>query len=276
MFATALLTAFVSSAVFGLSLALGAFVAGLLVSESEMSHQAAAEILPFRDLFAVLFFVSVGMLLDPSALATTAPAAPRAPHRRGGRQGRDDSRPRAVLGMPMRSAILLGATVAQVGEFSFLIAESALELHILDERTYNVLLGAAVLSIVASPFALRLGEGLAHRIEARISRSALAAIEAEGAAVEVAAEAATGRAADGEAGRPTIVVLGAGRVGRLIIRAVRPRGFRSSPSTTIRVASTMPNGSVRRRCSGTPPTRRSCGAPSWTARGCSSSPSATI
>ena len=64
--ATALLTAFISSAVFGLSLALGAFVAGLIVSESELSHQAAGEVTPFRDLFAVLFFVSVGMLVDPA------------------------------------------------------------------------------------------------------------------------------------------------------------------------------------------------------------------
>ena len=70
---TALLTAFVSSAVFGLSLALGAFVAGVLVSESELSHQAAAEVTPFRDLFAVLFFVSVGMLVDPGAIASDAP-----------------------------------------------------------------------------------------------------------------------------------------------------------------------------------------------------------
>jgi CPA2 family monovalent cation:H+ antiporter-2 len=66
--ATALLTAFVSSAVFGLSLALGAFVAGIVVSESDVSYQAAAEVIPFRDLFAVLFFVSVGMLVDPQAL----------------------------------------------------------------------------------------------------------------------------------------------------------------------------------------------------------------
>ena len=74
VFATALLAAFLSSAVFGLSLALGAFVAGIIVSESDLSHQAAGEIIPFRDLFAVLFFVSVGMLLDPAAIAADWPA----------------------------------------------------------------------------------------------------------------------------------------------------------------------------------------------------------
>jgi len=66
--AIALGIAYVSSAVFGVSFALGAFLAGAVVSESDMSHQAAADALPLRDAFAVLFFVSVGMLLDPGAL----------------------------------------------------------------------------------------------------------------------------------------------------------------------------------------------------------------
>ncbi len=73
VFATALLAAFLSSAVFGLSLALGAFVAGLIVSESELSHQAAGEITPFRDLFAVLFFVSVGCCSTPRRCSRTGP-----------------------------------------------------------------------------------------------------------------------------------------------------------------------------------------------------------
>ncbi len=73
-FAAALLAAFLSSAVFGLSLALGAFVAGIIVAESDLAHQAAGEIIPFRDLFAVLFFVSVGMLVDPAAIVADLPA----------------------------------------------------------------------------------------------------------------------------------------------------------------------------------------------------------
>ena len=92
-----------SSAVFGLSLALGAFVAGLIVSESELSHQAAGEVTPFRDLFAVLFFVSVGMLLDPSALladlarALVLCSSWRSP------ASRRQRRPGRLLGMPLRS-----------------------------------------------------------------------------------------------------------------------------------------------------------------------------
>ena len=83
--AIALGIAYVSSAVFGVSFALGAFLAGAVVSESDMSHQAAADALPLRDAFAVLFFVSVGMLLDPAYLHGQSAADPRdaVAHRRG-------------------------------------------------------------------------------------------------------------------------------------------------------------------------------------------------
>ncbi|MCJ7709216.1 MAG: cation:proton antiporter, partial [Chloroflexi bacterium] len=128
VFATALLAAFLSSAVFGLSLALGAFVAGIIVSESDLSHQAASEITPFRDLFAVLFFVSVGMLLDPAAvlddwaaLLALLGVAMLVKATLGAVLGR-------LLRMPLRSAILLGATIGQVGEFSFLLVEQAFSL----------------------------------------------------------------------------------------------------------------------------------------------------
>ena len=102
------MTAFVSSAVFGLSLALGAFVAGVLVSESELSHQAAAEVTPFRDLFAVLFFVSVGMLVDPAALVADAPMVAVLVVVAVVVKGVSIAVLGRALGLPMRSAILLG------------------------------------------------------------------------------------------------------------------------------------------------------------------------
>ena len=225
--ATALLTAFVSSAVFGLSLALGAFVAGILVSESDLSHQAAAEVLPFRDLFAVLFFVSVGMLVDPRALFVALPAVivlvVTAVVVKGGLTallGR-------ARGMPTRSAVLLGAGLAQVGEFSFILAEDGLELGILGPAAYNLVLGTAVVSILISPLAWRVAESIVQRSE----RRADAAWSPPGPAPAVPGAAPTTRTElafdPGEAERrPGVVVLGAGRVGRLVVQAVRTRGFR--------------------------------------------------
>jgi CPA2 family monovalent cation:H+ antiporter-2 len=220
VFATALVAAFTASAVFGLSLALGAFVAGLLISESDLSHQAAGEITPFRDLFAVLFFVSVGMLLDPAALVDDLPAlvlllviATAGKVIVSAGVGR-------VLGLPGRSAILLGATVGQVGEFSFLLAEGALGLNLLDDRGYNLVLGTAVISIVLNPAML----GLAVRAVERLERAPGGiAPPLPGATPESRGERA--RDAEGEGRRPAIVVLGAGRVGRVVIQAVRARSF---------------------------------------------------
>jgi monovalent cation:H+ antiporter-2, CPA2 family len=213
VFATALLAAFLSSAVFGLSLALGAFVAGLIVSESELSHQAAGEITPFRDLFAVLFFVSVGMLLDPAAMVADWPAllallavATIGKAAVSAGLGR-------LLGLPLRSALLLGATIAQVGEFSFLLAEQALSLGLLD---------TAVASIVLTPV---LVSGAVRLIE-RLEHAQLVAeppVEALGGFSR--GELATA-GEDARADRPAVVVLGAGRVGRVVVRAVRGRGFR--------------------------------------------------
>jgi CPA2 family monovalent cation:H+ antiporter-2 len=155
VFSTALIAAVLANVIFGLSLALGAFVAGLLVSGSALSYQAAAEVIPFRDLFAVLFFVSVGMLMDPAALIDQAPLvavlvvlAVVVKSVVTGGLGR-------LLGMPLRSAILLGGLVGQVGEFSFILAEDALQLGIIDGAAYNLVLGTAGISIVISPFVMR-------------------------------------------------------------------------------------------------------------------------
>ena len=248
VFATALLTAFVSSAVFGLSLALGAFVGGVVVSESDLSHQAAAEVTPFRDLFAVLFFVSVGMLVDPTALVSELPLI-------GvlvaiaviGKGGLITLLGRAA-GLPMRSAILLGAALAQVGEFSFILAEDARDLGILDPRSYNLILGTAVVSILLTSGVREVARRLAMRSERLADRASEAAAAVDRSADEptglegqpdapvARAPARMGAGArwrteraiseDDESRRPTIVVLGAGRVGQVVANAVRTRGFR--------------------------------------------------
>ena len=227
--ATALLTAFISSAVFGLSLALGAFVGGIVVSESDLSYQAAAEVIPFRDLFAVLFFVSVGMLVDPNALIAEAPLIAVlvviAVIGKGALVGGLGM----AFGLPVRSALLLGGTMAQVGEFSFILAEDALDLDLIDGNAYNLILGTAVVSIVLTPFAQRVASSLALRHEARRPAGETAAIDVAvhppaGATATTRTELSFG----GEEAerRLAVVVLGAGRVGRVVVRAVRQRGLR--------------------------------------------------
>jgi CPA2 family monovalent cation:H+ antiporter-2 len=222
--ATALLTAFASSAVFGLSVALGAFVAGILVSESELSYQAAAEIIPFRDLFAVLFFVSVGMLVDPAALVAEAPLVALLLAVAVVGKGVLTAALGRALGLPLRSAILLGAAMSQVGEFSFLIAEEALDLGIFDAATSNLVLGTAVASILVSPIALRVATAAAERWEAAVDRATGPAPPRPGDAPTTRTELAFAPVAGEQ--RAGVVVLGAGRVGRVIVQAVRNRGFR--------------------------------------------------
>ena len=220
VFATALLAAFISSAVFGLSLALGAFVAGIIVSESDLSHQAAGEILPFRDLFAVLFFVSVGMLLDPAALLADWPALVALLAVAMAVKSVVSALLGRLLGLPWRSALILGATVAQVGEFSFLIAEQALGLGLVDARGYNLVLATAVLSIVLTPPLVNAAAALATRIEHRATG---VDPPLPGSGPLLRGELAAATIGDD---RLAVVVLGAGRVGRVVVRAVRARGFR--------------------------------------------------
>ena len=140
-----------ASELFGVSLALGAFVAGLVVSESDVSHQAAADALPFQDAFAVLFFVSVGMLVNPmvfvnqwdriglvlvvilvgQTLAATVLAF--------------------LLGRPLRSALTLGAAVGQIGEFSFIIAALGISLGAFPTEARDLILAASIISIMLNP-----------------------------------------------------------------------------------------------------------------------------
>jgi CPA2 family monovalent cation:H+ antiporter-2 len=140
----------------------------------------------------------------------------------------------AILGrvfkLPVRSALLLGGAMAQVGEFSFILAEEALGLTLIDQRVYNLILGTAVVSIILTPLAHRLALMLALRLEARVDERGMATAQpadprpTAGAAPTSRTELAFD-AEDAEA-RSTIVVLGGGHVGRVVVRAVRQRGFR--------------------------------------------------
>jgi CPA2 family monovalent cation:H+ antiporter-2 len=149
--ATAVGIAYGSSAIFGVSFALGAFFAGMVLRESELSHRAAAESLPLRDAFSVLFFVSVGMLFDPAVLVESP------------------LRVLAVVAViivgkslvafglvmllryPLNTALTVSASLAQIGEFSFILAAMGIQLKLLPEEGQSLVLAGAIISIAVNP-----------------------------------------------------------------------------------------------------------------------------
>lgn len=143
---TAALTASV-----GLSLALGAFLAGLALAESEYGHQVFTEVLPFRDTLASLFFVSVGMLLDLRFLVGHAPLVMVTVVAILVAKTLATAVPAVIAGYPLRTALIAGATIAQVGEFSFVLGSRGLELGLLDGTDYQTFLAAAVLTMACTP-----------------------------------------------------------------------------------------------------------------------------
>ena len=148
----------------GLSLALGAFLAGLIISESEYSYQAIGNILPLRDIFTSFFFVSIGMLLNVSFLfkqplliaaitlgvllvkTVTAGCAT------------------LLMGFPLRIVILVGMSLSQVGEFSFVLSKTGIENGLLSENTYQLFLAVSILTMAATPFVMNLMSHVAEAI----------------------------------------------------------------------------------------------------------------
>ena len=147
--------AFGSAVIFGVSFALGAFLAGLVVGESDLSHQAAEDALPLRDAFAVLFFVSVGMLFDPSILITSPL------HVLAVVAIIIVGKPLAAfliviaLRRPARTGLIVAASLAQIGEFSFILAELGRSLGMLPGEGYGLILAGALISITLNPVVFR-------------------------------------------------------------------------------------------------------------------------
>ncbi len=156
--AIALGIAYLAYAVFGASFALGAFIAGLVLNGTPLGHNAAERSLPLRDAFAVLFFVSVGMLFDPTILI------------------REPLAVAAILGIVVAgkalaalvittifrlergAGFMVAAALAQIGEFSFILAGVGVSLKIMSRETHDLILAAALLSIVLNPFAFKLAD----------------------------------------------------------------------------------------------------------------------
>ena len=215
--AIAMGVAFASAELFGVSFALGAFFAGMLLNESEFSHQAAQDSLPMRDAFAVLFFVSVGMLFDPmvivqmplQVLAVIAIII----------FGKSLAAGLLVLALryPLNTALTVSASLAQIGEFSFILAAMGMSLGLLPREGQNLILAGAILSIALNPLLFNaiapLQRALRSRSEAarKLERSAdpLAQLP-----MTVPQAGLTGQ----------VVLVGYGRVGRMIADALTAQG----------------------------------------------------
>ncbi len=149
--AIALGVAYGAAMLFGVSFALGAFFAGMILSESPLSQRAAEESLPLRDAFAVLFFVSVGMLFDPRILVSNPlPVLATLAIIVIGKSVASFFIVRA-FGHPMTTALTISASLAQIGEFSFILATLGVSLGLLPERARDLILAGAILSIVVNP-----------------------------------------------------------------------------------------------------------------------------
>jgi CPA2 family monovalent cation:H+ antiporter-2 len=203
-----------SAKAFGVSMALGAFLAGMVVGRSEFSLRAATDALPMRDAFAVLFFVSVGMLFDPHHLA-------RAPGLVAGTLAVILlGKPLAaltvmrMLGQPLRTAASVAVALTQIGEFSFILAAAGRSMGMLDDSAVNTIVAAAIVSITLNPLYYR----LARPIEARLRRF-IGDAPAPGLAAAPSAE-------DGP-DRDRVVVVGHGPVGRTLVRLLRENQFQA-------------------------------------------------
>jgi len=190
-----------SAKVFGVSMALGAFLAGMTVGQSHFGERAASEALPMRDAFAVLFFVSIGMQLDPAQVLRNLPLAAVT-------LGVVlVAKPVAaffmvrLLGFPVRIAAFVAASLAQIGEFSFVVAAMGRQLGILPEQATQVLVITAIVTITLNPMLVRRVRLLAARVPVGVADLA-----------EEHVSAASGF---------TAIVVGYGPVGQTVARLLR-------------------------------------------------------
>src|SRR5262245_11465023 len=207
---------------FGASMALGAFLAGMVVGQSPVSQEAAADALPLRDAFGVLFFVAVGMLFDPgfllrepalvvAALAVVLVGKPLAA-----------IAVVAALGYSARTALVVAIGLAQIGEFSFILGDLARDHGLLPTEGASVLVACALVSISVNPLLFRMLDPVERRLRAvpAVWRLLDARAERRGEAVN----AATAEALAAAKG-PLAVIVGYGPVGQSVDRALRESGI---------------------------------------------------
>ncbi|MET3890725.1 CPA2 family monovalent cation:H+ antiporter-2 [Bosea sp. OAE506] len=222
--AVALGVAFLAASLFGVSFALGAFFAGMILSESPLSQRAAEESLPLRDAFAVLFFVSVGMLFDP-AILLRAPGPLLA------------TLAIILLGKSLAAwlivrafgksnavALTISASLAQIGEFSFILAGLGVSLAILPPQGRDLILAGAILSILLNPVLFALVDRFASDGAGKAKPSAKPMADAGAASPEPVVEVAPDLDIVPTTLSDHMVVVGYGRVGALLGAGLKARG----------------------------------------------------
>jgi CPA2 family monovalent cation:H+ antiporter-2 len=202
-----------SAVLFGVSMALGAFLAGLVVGRSEFSLRAASDALPMRDAFAVLFFVSVGMLLDPAQIAASPGLL--AMTLAVVLLGKPLVAAVVVLAMryPVKVALAVAVALAQIGEFSFILTALGRSLGILDAAATNVIVATAIVSIVLNPPLYRLVGPIDRWLAARGWSGPRAATEEQGSTTVTRLDPAH-----------RAVVVGYGPSGRTLTRLLQENG----------------------------------------------------
>jgi CPA2 family monovalent cation:H+ antiporter-2 len=198
---------------YGISLALGAFVAGILISESDYAYQAIAEVVPLRDIFATLFFVSLGMLIDLGFMADNIGMVIGVVAAIIGGKFIICSLIPRIFGYTHKTALYTGAGLFQIGEFSFVLAAAALSAGVISKDVYDLTLSSAVITILLTPLAIvtatvlyrKLSQGerfaaiLARRTDPQFSRGFQLANH--------------------------VVICGCDRIGRNLSRVLEQRGF---------------------------------------------------
>jgi len=212
-----LATAFLTSKA-GLSLSLGAFLAGLVISESEYSISALEGILPFRDVFTSLFFVSVGMLLDVSYLAAHLPPVLGATGAVIVLKAAMATLAAYLLGYPLRPALMAGLALSQIGEFSFVLAKVGLDAGLVDADGYQLFLAASIVTMVLTPTLMALAPRVADALRAAPLFSTLSRRPFE-------REMNTGSQTDAAPVSDHLVIVGFGVGGRQLARAAKNFGI---------------------------------------------------
>ena len=213
----ALGVAVVAAVAFEVSIALGAFLAGVAISESDLSYQAAADALPLRDAFAVLFFVSVGMLFDPSYVVREPVLVVAVVVLVVARKWIVSAAIVLVAGYPLRTSLLVGAGLAQIGEFSFVLSQLDRGIGILPPAAHDLIIATAIITITINPLLFGIADRASERARGLRALQRFEAFRAGAVArLDTKDVAELARHA---------VVCGHGRVGSLVTRALLRRNM---------------------------------------------------